>query len=81
MTDRVGIVMTVSTDVPTQLPEEIIDIGRFSDYSKMLYVTALIILSVRKRTFKGINQQIDALPAKEQYEALGGEYVRPKNSF
>ena len=28
-----------------------------------------------------INQQIDALPAKEQYEALGGEYVRPKNSF
>ena len=28
-----------------------------------------------------INQQIDALPTKEQYEALGGEYVRPKNSF
>ena len=28
-----------------------------------------------------INQQIDALPTKEQYPALGGEYVRPENSF
>ena len=28
-----------------------------------------------------INQQIDALPKEEQYVALGGKYVRPKNSF
>ena len=28
-----------------------------------------------------INQQLDPLPKKEQYPALGGEYVRPKNSF
>ena len=28
-----------------------------------------------------INQQIDALPKKEQYKALGGEYIRPENSF
>ena len=28
-----------------------------------------------------INQQIEALPPKQQYEALGGEYVRPENSF
>ena len=28
-----------------------------------------------------INQQLDPLPKKEQYPALGGEYVRPENSF
>ena len=28
-----------------------------------------------------INQQIKALPKEEQYVALGGKYVRPKNSF
>ena len=28
-----------------------------------------------------INQQLDALPKQEQYPALGGEYVRPENSF
>ena len=28
-----------------------------------------------------INQQLDPLPMKEQYPALGGEYVRPENSF
>ena len=28
-----------------------------------------------------INQQLDALPKNEQYPALGGEYVRPENSF
>ena len=28
-----------------------------------------------------INQQITALPAEEQYVALGGNYVRPENSF
>ncbi len=28
-----------------------------------------------------INQQIDALPAEQQYKALGGEYVRPEKSF
>ena len=28
-----------------------------------------------------INQQLDPLPTKEQYPALGGEYVRPENSF
>ena len=28
-----------------------------------------------------INQQLDALPKQEQYVALGGEYVRPENSF
>lgn len=28
-----------------------------------------------------INQQLNALPKQEQYVALGGEYVRPENSF
>ena len=28
-----------------------------------------------------INHQLDALPVIEQYPALGGEYVRPENSF
>ncbi len=28
-----------------------------------------------------ISNQLDALPADEQYEALGGSYVRPINSF
>ena len=28
-----------------------------------------------------INQQIDSLSPKEQYVALGGEYVRPANAF
>ncbi len=28
-----------------------------------------------------INQQLTALPTEEQYVALGGEYVRPDNSF
>ena len=28
-----------------------------------------------------INQQLDALPEKEQYVALGGKYVRPENAF
>ena len=28
-----------------------------------------------------INQQLSALPKQEQYPALGGEYVRPENSF
>ena len=28
-----------------------------------------------------INQQIDALPLKEQYVALGGDYVRPANAL
>ena len=28
-----------------------------------------------------INQQINALPEKEQYVALGGEYVKPKGSL
>ena len=28
-----------------------------------------------------ISNQLDALPADEQYQALGGSYVRPTNSF
>ena len=28
-----------------------------------------------------INQQIESLPLKEQYAALGGDYVRPENAF
>ena len=28
-----------------------------------------------------INNQLDALPKDEQYAALGGSYVKPKNSF
>ena len=28
-----------------------------------------------------ISNQLSALPEKEQYVALGGEYVRPDNSF
>jgi hypothetical protein len=28
-----------------------------------------------------INHQLTALPVDEQYPALGGEYVRPTNSF
>ena len=28
-----------------------------------------------------INQQMTALPAEEQYVALGGNYIRPENSF
>ena len=28
-----------------------------------------------------ISNQLSALPEKEQYVALGGEYVRPENSF
>lgn len=28
-----------------------------------------------------INNQLDALPKDEQYPALGGSYVKPKNSF
>ena len=28
-----------------------------------------------------INHQLTALPVIEQYPALGGEYVRPENSF
>ena len=28
-----------------------------------------------------INQQIESLPLKEQYVALGGDYVRPANAF
>ena len=28
-----------------------------------------------------ITNQLTALPAEEQYKALGGNYVRPENSF
>jgi len=28
-----------------------------------------------------ISTQLDALPAEEQYVALGGSYVKPENSF
>ena len=28
-----------------------------------------------------INQQIESLPLKEQYVALGGDYVRPANAL
>ena len=28
-----------------------------------------------------INQQLNALPKKEQHVALGGEYIRPENSL
>ena len=28
-----------------------------------------------------INQQIESLPLKEQYTALGGDYVRPENAL
>ena len=28
-----------------------------------------------------INNQLEALPAEEQYPALGGSYVKPDNSF
>ncbi len=28
-----------------------------------------------------ISNQLEALPADEQYQALGGSYVRPTNSF
>jgi hypothetical protein len=28
-----------------------------------------------------ISNQLEALPTKEQYVALGGDYVRPDNSF
>ena len=28
-----------------------------------------------------INQQIESLPLKEQYVALGGDYVRPENAL
>lgn len=28
-----------------------------------------------------ISNQLTALPTEEQYEALGGSYVRPENSF
>lgn len=28
-----------------------------------------------------INNQLDALPKDEQYPALGGNYVKPENSF
>ena len=28
-----------------------------------------------------ISNQLTALPAEEQYKALGGSYVRPENSF
>ena len=67
--DKIAISMAIDGNIHESCSKEVIQACRFNYYHKLLYVTALIILVSRTRTFKTINNMInrDAINLAEGY--------------